>query len=193
MASFLNEHSIELLMIPKLINQLSNQFKKITPVYFWGNREGSTLGKKNLKDIPLRVIAMYARRPKIVRHDSSRITIKINQELILKSRILSKHYIPSLAGIPLINTLSDFNTAAEFLWFNVNAFEGETIIPIPLKNKAENRVFGTLNNEELMKFINENTGVIYWEEATAVFAEINRTFNLGKYLAYKPIYLLLSQ
>lgn len=190
MGSFLNEHSIELLMVPKLIDKLSEFYSQIIPIYFWGNREGSGLAKRNLKDIPLRIVAFYARRPKTVKKNNCYIECKINCELIQKAQILKECRIPSLAGLPLINTLIHFQKEVKFLWFNINNFKTETVVRIPIQNENQEKISGTLDYNEMINVI-QSTRSIAWDEAVSKFIEINRLFDQGPKLRYKPIYLLI--
>jgi hypothetical protein len=195
MHSFLSEHSIELLMIPKLVNHLSEYYNKIIPIFYWANREGGILNNKILKNKEFRIIAVYARRPKFRKPDDDYFILKINEQLVAKNNVLKNFQVPSFAGIPLINSLEAFDNTAEFLWFNIDMFSGqsEIIIPLYLPDFSYTNLYGCINHQSMIEMIEEKSKPIQWAKAVEIFKEANRVEvrNTFFWTGYKPVYLLI--
>jgi len=119
--SFMSEHTAEYALVPDLIDKFSGRFPNITPVYFWGTREGSRVGHESVSGRVSRVVAVFARRPKVLHPGDKSILVKINDILFAAARAGEEVGIPVLAGVPLVNNLVDFSLEVPCSWFQITA------------------------------------------------------------------------
>jgi hypothetical protein len=64
--------------------------------------------------------AMFPRRPKVY---GERIEMTVNEEVYLMSEHLRQARIPTFLGFPRVNSLSEFATDFDCLWFSPNSRE----------------------------------------------------------------------
>ncbi len=81
--------------------------------------EGARVGLESMGSHPVRVMAAYARRPKVIHPGDDRILVKINALLFGGARAGVEFGIPVLAGVPLVNSLSDFSLGVPCSWFHL--------------------------------------------------------------------------
>lgn len=92
--SFMSEHTAEYALVPDLAAKLSDRFASIAPVYFWGTREGGRVGRESVSGRASRVVAAFARRPKILHPGDESILVKINDVLFAAARAGAEVGIP---------------------------------------------------------------------------------------------------
>lgn len=63
-AGFMSERTAEYVLVPDIMHRLRQEFSSIVPFYYWASREGSVKVAHSYSG-HVRVVAAYARRPKI--------------------------------------------------------------------------------------------------------------------------------
>jgi hypothetical protein len=198
--SFMSEYTAEFILVPQFIDILLKKYKQISPLYFWNSREGSNLAKTHFENKTLRVIAMYARRPKISA-ESGTIKMKINDELYQKSAYLEDNGIPVFTGIPLVTSLEDFNYSARCAWVYLQSkhpIEHLQFI-IQEKNRTTKQYRG-LTPENILEIIESRSRPMKWIKAVEVIKNNNYKIksrkNNSSFLRglfgerYKPVYFI---
>lgn len=202
--SFISEHSAEFILVPKFAEILSSRFDNILPIYFWVSREGSRMAKACLRGISLRIVAMYARRPKIERPDQEEILVKFNSILLDRAKYFQHFGIPVFAGVPRVSSISDFKLDAECSWFRIST-ESEINYDVGylLDIKAGRVMEGLseqiipVNESAIIKTIQMKSRSILWEEAVKIIRgvasdDISSWYYPGNYTNYKPVYFLIN-
>lgn len=116
---FLSEHSVEFVLVPRLISILSKTYSNIVPFYFWAAREGNSISQSCDTGEYLRLIAVYPRRPKVSHPHDSEILIKFNAVLFEKAREYEQFGIPVFAGVPRVSSIMDFRLNTPCTWFEI--------------------------------------------------------------------------
>lgn len=120
MTSFMSEHTVEFYLVPRFRALLNIRYSGVLPFFYWKTREGGILSHRD--DFPALVTAcaMFPRRPKV---HGEQIEMTVNEEIYLISGHLQEAGIPTFLGFPLVNSLSEFATDFECLWFSPNSKE----------------------------------------------------------------------
>lgn len=198
LSSFISEHSIELILIPAIINILKLNYCKVTPLYYWSSREGGSIATKSFNNKELKIIALFPRRPKINNPKDSKIYIKLNQVLYDRSSFFNQNGILTIAGLPLCKSLDCFHTDTKLVWFELMPEGFERIITFDLASNNLTNEVPLLNKEELLVQINQKTKALSWLQFREVIRKMNQqNFNLNRWYPfsgslYKPIYLILQ-
>jgi hypothetical protein len=209
--SFLSEHSAEFVLVPQLIRILSDSYEGITPFYFWAGREGSLISKCCDTGESIRMVAVYARRPKISSYNDYEITVKFNAVLSEKAYEFSKVGIPVLAGVPRVTSIMDFRLEAKCSWFQILSdgepadiegilnIDDESSIKIPVNNFVR----GPLSESAINSLMIQQCNQMKWVEAIDVIRTVRASrprnyLDYSSYLArmfggYKPFFLILRQ
>lgn len=119
--SFMSEHTAEYALVPDLITKLADRCSTIVPVYFWGRREGSRAGRESVCRSPVRVVAAFARRPKVARPGSDSILVKFNNVLFAAAHAGAEVGVPVFAGVPLVTDLVFYSIGVRCSWFHVTS------------------------------------------------------------------------
>jgi hypothetical protein len=114
--AFVCERTAEYVLIPALSEILSAKYKSVFPFWFWSTREGSSVA-----DLPsrTRLVAVFARRPKVVIQGDREINVKFNSSVFKIAAVARAHGVPVLAGVPLISSLGDLAAKTSCMWFAV--------------------------------------------------------------------------
>jgi hypothetical protein len=208
--SFLSEHSAEFILVPELIHILSDSYQCIAPFYFWAGREGSLISKGCDTGELMKVVAVYARRPKISSYGDSQITVKFNAVLSEKAFEFNRVGIPVLAGVPRVTSIMDFRLGAKCSWFEMLSddkpidlegildMENENSIKMPVNNSVR----GPLSKSEINNIVIQKCKQMSWLEAIDLIRNVRamrpRNFGYSSYIArmfggYKPFFLILRQ
>jgi hypothetical protein len=118
--AFISEHSAEYILVPRMVNILGQCFGKVIPLYFLSTREGSRIAYECDKSQPIRVLNVFARRPKVSVPQQPRIEVKFNSSLFDKAGLAAEVGIPTLAGVPLVSSIMEFNMDARCAWFSLS-------------------------------------------------------------------------
>jgi len=178
--SFISEHSAEYVLVKDIVKTLSQDFGHVIPLYFWATREGANIARQCMNDRKVCLLAIYARRPKIMQPDQNWLLMKINYHLIEAARIGANVGCPVLAGIPLITNLSDFTLDVPCSWFRLKGGKSTSSdyeIRLSLKGKLESPddslpFEGPLSKSALIKLIHEDTQLVPWDYAAEIMKMI---------------------
>lgn len=205
--SFISEHSIEYLIVPKIWDLLKQKFGKIVPIYFWVAREGNSLSKEIHKGQILKVLSVFPRRPKIERSDLNQVYGKINDTIIKYSKEAKSLGIPSIFCFPIISSLNDIANEITILSLEVVNHELEDIHFVVNKDtrklKVENRqgnTISSLSDNNILTLVTHAKDYS-WEKAILAIKELRRLnlnngdryggFRFYWMNSYKPIYFLI--
>ena len=100
-------------LVPAIDRMLSLAGMQVVPIYFWKTREGNYLSQKCNMEKNFKVIAMYARRPKVVEPMQNDIEVKINNILFQRAFYLKQYGIPTIAGVPRISTIGELRIGCD--------------------------------------------------------------------------------
>jgi hypothetical protein len=208
--SFISEHSAELILVPAIDRVLSRAGMQVVPIYFWKTREGNHLSQKCTIEKNFRVIAMYARRPKVIEPEQDNIEVKINDILFQKAFHLKQYGIPTIAGVPRISTISDLRIGCDCSWFYLDPQkpeEEERVILVEIRTNQcrgnlSHGVQGPLHESDLLGIVNKAKIFSEWAEVISVLRGEPNTWiskisflnsMFWPFIAYKPIYFLISE
>ena len=199
--SFISERTAELILVPELITALKPTYSKITPLYYWASREGGVMSRHSFAGKEIKLLVLYARRPKIEFPGCGNIEIKLNQILFDRSGFLEEHGVPVIAGAPLVDKLEDLLSGVNCLWLRIQPNGSETILKINLDEKYPiPSVLNALSMVDLAVMI-EKSKTMIWNEALEKINEMRRSpTSDGRYYhqymggdLYKPVYLLIHR
>ncbi|NQT93803.1 MAG: hypothetical protein HQ559_13675 [Lentisphaerae bacterium] len=204
--SFMSEHTAEYALVPDLVAQLAERFPTIIPLYFWATREGSRVGRESLIDAPVRVVAAFARRPKVFDPGDERILVKINDVLFAAAQAGEQVGIPVLAGVPLVNSLVEFSTGVRCAWFHIaatpsSAWEAEFWIPVSGEEginhlELPQGVAGPLTGADVVDAVDSQCRDLCWEEALYAMRHVKSAGGYQHPLfggGYRPFFLMMVQ
>ena len=195
--SFLSEHSVEYILVPKFHQILSQKFSTVIPIYFWATREGNKSSLESNKDEKFFVVAMYARRPKIG-SQSKNIIVKFNDILFRRARYFNKEGILVFAGVPHAKELLEFQMDVGSSWFHlVDGVEGYSVIDSESGRLLEScDSHGPLLDNQILEIIDQNYRSHKFEEIIRIIRDaqkndINSSNNwIFNFESYKPVYFL---
>jgi hypothetical protein len=202
--SFMSEHTAEYALVPDLVAQLGDRFPKIVPVYFWATREGGRVGRESISDHAVRVVAAFARRPKVLGPGDERILVKINDILFAAAEAGGEVGIPVVAGVPLVNTLADFSTGVPCSWFHVSATshhptaDQEFLLALseqPCRPALPQGVAGPLTQAELVDVAESCCHELDWMRAVDGMRHVKSAGGFQHPIfggVYRPFFLVIS-
>ena len=173
------------------------------PIYFWGSREGGNTAARCDDRRPFKVLAMFARRPKILAPGQPSILMKINGALFEQAAICHGDGVPVLAGIPMVSSLMDFGMGARCGWFSIEgrpsgAFDEHLSIDLAgglAVDRPSSGIRGPLTDHELLSIAQAHTAEKSWSDfvhlANQLRAQAGGPPIFGG--TYKPVYLLLRR
>jgi hypothetical protein len=199
--SFLCEHSVEYVLVHDIVKRLSLEYDRIIPIYFWVNREGTSIASKGIGRNSVRIITVYARRPKVKGPHDTSILMKINNQLFKAAELASSLGSPVLAGIPLTTNLLQFNMSTLCSWFQlqISANRREDVeIQLALDgtlidhNNISPAVNGPLTTENILSIIKTNTHSMSWGKAVNSMRIIRDNERYTRFMSgYRPFYLVI--
>lgn len=196
--SFINERTVEFLLVPQLTAALKKVYPVAIPFFFWATREGGTVVKENLDGRYFKIMVFYPRRPKVFEADSNRINVKINQLIFDRANYYVEKKIPVICGVPLIKNIMDLHTDSKSYWLQVgqNGSEQELELFLSAPNSVD---FQGLRGFEDFSFIDQFGTFCQeycWNEVLEIIKELRSTYRYHGYTLfgdqYKPVYFLLE-
>ncbi len=203
MGSFLSEHTAEFVLAPRAAEVFSSYAAAAIPIYYWASREGSRLALESSPDTHIRVVSIFARRPKVERTVPDRITAKLNAQLFRYSVAAEAVGIPTLAGFPLVASLRELRQTCRCMWFRLHGasvmdveilmdLEGQCIEPRQIRELT-----GPTELEALADDVVQAAAILEWGNALEALRQLRwvepdhgyMTFRGG----YKPFQVLLLQ
>ena len=202
--SFICEHSAEFVLVYFLTQLFSAHRQNLIPLYFWKSREGSLISKRCDPNTPIRLLAMYARRPKIHDPDQDHILVKLNDILFERAYYLKENGIPTIAGVPRVSSIMELHTACPCSWFNLCPdcnFRSDVEFMIDIaSNKCDTElppsIRGPLEDVELLSLFDKATHLPSWQDAIQILRAEGLDYDFyGSSLywpmgIYKPVYFL---
>ena len=113
-----SERTAEFVLVPLLLRTLSPAYVDCVAIRFWMTREGRR-DTKGWEKAPVRLLAVFARRPKVVTGDPWRIVVKVNEELFDYARRAAAVGVPTLAGVPLATSVAGL-ARCRAAWFHLD-------------------------------------------------------------------------
>lgn len=200
--SFMSERSLEYLLVPQLIGALMPYCKNAIPISFWKTREGGKVSSHLHSHKRIRVIALFARRPKLAA-GSAIIHGKINHEVSRFAQASKSYGIPAIAGFCSANSLFDLEPDSAY-WIPLEQEDpskdclfhqdsgANTLI------RSDGSVMDTIPADSLAEVILSQAEEIAFDQAVYTMSELRHelsdfSFFMGGFgLAYKPVYLLVE-
>jgi hypothetical protein len=198
------ERTAEYVLVSALETILLQKYGSTFPFYFSGTREGSAVAELGES---LKVVAVFARRPKILTPCAKEIYIKFNERLFEVAQKARCHGIPVIAGVPLVSSLGCLADKPPCAWFLIQSQlgkPGDVIHKLDLTRErllTENRegVEGPLGSSRLLEHIEMSAQSYRWPAAVQVLRELRRTDD-GRLLffpfggsPYRPFFFALLE
>jgi hypothetical protein len=198
----MSEHTAEYALVPDLVAHLGKHFPIIVPVYFWATREGARVGRESISNHTIRVVAAFARRPKVVRPGDERILVKVNEQLFAAARAGAEVGIPVLAGVPLVNNLVDFSIGVSCSWFHISSTSQPTadrefllaLSEEPRRPALQEGVSGPLTQMELVNIAQSWCSELDWMGAVDGMRYVKSAGGIHHPLfggGYRPFFALM--
>lgn len=208
-SGFITEHTAEYVLVPDIVQRLSVKYEHIIPFFFWQTREGQAKARDSFDGIT-RLVACYARRPKVDYVRAPEIVVTFNDLLFIHSQIAREFGIPVFAGVPCISSFLELRLGAECAWFSLAGAEGfigdaQALLSIHVPSllavyPAGAPIAGPLDNDQLINEVEQCAVPMPWKEMVNSIVKIReRVYRQGHYgsnfwgpyLPYKPFYLAL--
>jgi hypothetical protein len=194
--SYVSEHTVEYYLVPQFRAILEPQFTLILPFYFWANREGRDASPLPENVQGVRLVAVYARRPKI---SQGRRFLKLNGELFDTAEAFREHGIPVFAGVPDIASLFELATEARFHWFWLKSRRADQEIEMSLGVSnwvSDKSLHGPLDQTQIRAVISAHCKPMLWPHAIDVIKKVRQLMRErpGWWLlssGYKPVFFAL--
>lgn len=199
----MSEHTAEFILVPKLMEFIKTRYTNVVPVYFWATREGNKLSRDLHRNMNLKIIAFFPRRPKFDSKNPKLIYGKINSLIFEFANFASSLNIPTIAGLPIVGSLLDLSKNPSICWFHIVKSEPKDItFEINKQNKKitfHNNENGSIKVPVESDFdgIIEESKLYNWEGAVDNLRLLkpnnysNRIFSrFNLWGIYRPIFLL---
>lgn len=202
--SFLSERTVEYSIVPPLVAHLRERIGCAVPMYFWASREGNSIAMNLHEGRRLRVVAVFARRPKLAAGNV--IAVKLNAELSEFALVAASHGIPTFAGVPVVENLFDLGDAFSTLWLSMHDRE-----PVDIHFTISSGSLGAVATDEHGRRMNtiglddiseaaKSATALDWRDVVKAIREarnVQRAFG-GRGLfwgggGYQPVYLLIPE
>lgn len=168
MASFLSERTVEYALVPLVQSALEQKFGRSVPLFYWKSREGNRVSS-SVNDGPyFKILAMFARRPKITAREYI-LEGKINGELFEFSRAAMERGIPTIAGFPAISSIWKLYESLRVHWIQIEpTTEGDVVFQVrilpssPSKLKSREFPLKTLSLDQIAETVDVLAEVYSW-------------------------------
>jgi hypothetical protein len=205
MPSFYSEKTAEYALVPAFLEILGS-LGKVAPIYFWKTREGNQTSLSLHAKDQVKVVAFFARRPKIFNSNDNIIEGKINSSLYEFSEQAAQFNIPVFCGLPITTNIFELNKP-ECLWFQIDpkSEKEDNIFYFDLETKSlyfpysENEPV-SLSQKEIIEIIDNTSNEMFWSDAIEIMNKLYRkseessksTYWLFRNWHYKPLYFLIK-
>jgi hypothetical protein len=203
----MNERTLEFALVPVAQAALEEYFDRAVPIYFWKSREGNRHSLAIHGDRPVRLLALFGRRPKMAA-GAATIEGKLNQQLLDFAKQAHELGIASIAGFSPVTALFDLAKHPTMYWIllsqvkqddgwgdvlfrSVPTSGGETLIdtnglPLPVVSTAD-----------IPLAVRDTSHVMSFATAVEAMSELRSTLSSdGGFFPwwgsnYKPVYFLI--
>jgi hypothetical protein len=184
-----------MVVVPNIITALLDYHYTVTPVFYWATREGGNMSRDCFADTPVKLLALYARRPKVNCPGMNKIFVKLNELLFARAEVFHSNGIFAFAGVPLADSLDRLLLSTACVYFNLQREWNEDLIEIEIDQ--EGRASAPLPYQLIIGAIADriaNLLFIDWRKALKLIDETRRSDYKGFYQygdLYKPVYLIV--
>lgn len=198
MVSFYTERTAEYSLVPAFSDSLSS-LGKVAPIFFWKTREGNRTSEAIHNDDEVRIIAFFARRPKIDTRNIKLIGMKINHSLYEFSERAKNLNIPVFCGLPITTNIFELNEP-DCLWFHVKSGYNDEYVSVDVENKSCSGSIPSLTRQEVIDIVNKESVKMPWKDAIETMSKLNENLSALGYASrfmrnthYKPVYFLIKE
>jgi hypothetical protein len=201
MTSFFSERTAEYSILPVVMSYLKRRFGAAVPMYYWASREGNTVARDAHDGRHVRMLALFARRPKSVTKRT--MSGKLNAELFEFADRAELHGVPTVAGFPVVRDLFELGEDFRIFWFPLGRsqardvfFEVDVTRPDPAPISQSGRPIRTLELDDLGDAVS-SARVLTWKAAVAAISDARvtpRRTGGGAFWGgslYNPVYVLV--
>lgn len=201
--SFISERSAEYIIVPKLVRIMEQRFSKVIPLSFWTTREGSNIARACRPTQAVKIVRVFARRPKVTTPNQLSIEVKFNESIFETIELSVSLGIPTIAAVPLASSIIDLALDTDCAWFELVGMEKDLVYNISLEGKILRQSTDSLavievrNEQELIDIAFNKCQPVEWMtviENLKLFRSVSSRgsfwFGLGR---YRPFYLLLFE
>lgn len=203
--SFISEHTAEYILVPDLLRRLVPYFQHIIPMFYWSTREGNTIAGRTMGDVRVRLLAAFPRRPKVTDSHPDRVTMKVNQRLLVYARAGSEMGVPVIAGIPLVSSFHSLRSDSPCAWYDLQPLaseeddcfiemdeEGSVIAETPKRTLPSKK----LSDVEILALL-ERSPIYSWDHAVTILSQLRHSqpesSGFPFFGGYRPFHLVLPQ
>lgn len=202
MSSFFSERTAEYSILPPLVGHLAGRFGRAVPMFLWSNREGNTTSGRIHEGVEVRVLAVFARRPKVTK-DPEVVGGKLNAELMEFAADAATCGIPCVAGFPAVGRLVDMCGDFKTHWFLVptrgagdSTFTVNTSSPDAEPQWESGRPIDVLSLGQVADLVEDGSSPRPWAAAMDAIerSRVKRAYGMfGPYGGnpYRPVYVMI--
>ncbi len=201
--SFISEHSLEYIVIPRLSEMLREYYRRIVPIYYRATREGNMFSEKLHSNLQLRIFAAFPRRPKFENIASTVVCGKINESIMQFADAARSYGIPTIFCLPIVRSLRDITSDCRCVFLNVSQYvSGDIYFRVRDKGElvdveCEQNACVTPIDSAAVVAIAQKGQVLSWHDAILnlnALRNSNTRHHSSFWMSqYKPVYLLLLQ
>ena len=204
--SFMNERSLEYVIIPELIKILSASGNSVAPIFYWKSREGGAQSACAHNGKNVRVVALFARRPKINKNPNI-IDGKINWQLINFAKEAKKFGIPSVAAFCAGRSLFEL-TPSRTHWIELRGKSTRNDIHFSLQDHGgvtslvcdDGTLISTIDRANMAQSITAASEIMSFATAMHIMDTLRHFLTNNPHhsnflfsYSYKPVYLLIEE
>ncbi|NDL65868.1 hypothetical protein [Acerihabitans arboris] len=207
MPSFFSERTAEYSLVPAVLRALVKEFPSVAPIYFWRTREGNSVSQALNLHKRVRIMAMFARRPKIGKLENF-VSGKINESVLNYAKHAREYGIATIGGFIAIDSFLDINNENRYIWFNLcniseSIYDYEflcKINPCEIITEEDNfRKIKAINIEALIPIVNKYCKPLEWHHGMEIVYKLNQLTSPGSHGffgrlwggGYKPVLFLI--
>lgn len=204
MTSFFSERTAEYSILPTVVTYLRQRFGAAAPMYFWSTREGNTVADEVHAGRRMRVLVVFARRPKVGR--GAVLLGKLNAELFEFAKRAEQHGLPCFAGFPAVRSVLELGEDFRTHWFPLIGeeqddlnFQVDLSQPYLIPTAMDGNALRTVELGDIGDAV-ENARILQWSDVVKVIRSIrlaHRRTSYGAFLGggspYAPAYILVPE
>lgn len=197
---FCSEHTAEYVLAPRFVGLFAARGLQAVPLFFWLTREGSATGRCSAPDRNVRVVAVFARRPKLSGRGDA-IEIKFNDELFEYAAAARDVGIPVFAGAPVATSVFDLTEQCALAWFSISTrHRGDRVVLVevapPHRLVADDLgVSAPLSDDAIFDIVGREAAIKRWGEVADSLRFIRGMSGLRRHVrwgsGYKPFIAII--
>ncbi|AEX53750.1 hypothetical protein GRAQ_02977 [Rahnella aquatilis CIP 78.65 = ATCC 33071] len=209
MASFFSERTAEYSLIPAVIGVLAKNNSRIVPIYFWRTREGNNISLAQNLSGRVKVLAMFARRPKLCGKNGY-VSGKVNKNILRYALHARKYGVATISGFISVDSIMNLSNEDSYVWFDLSNSkhpinDAEFFCRANSNEILEMNEFcsdiNIINKDDIPCLIDAICKPLIWQECIEVISELNKiTYSdnngyFGRFLGggYRPVYFLILE